>query len=66
MALMPQAELEVTAELVKSLLKEQLPGFSELPLEPVANGWENVIYRLGSEWAVRLPRREAAAQAGTP
>lgn len=62
MALMPRAELDVTAGLVKALLKEQLPRFSELPLELVANGWDNVIYRLGSEWAVRLPRREAAAQ----
>ncbi|MCZ9884470.1 aminoglycoside phosphotransferase family protein [Arthrobacter sp. B2a2-09] len=62
MALMPQAELDVTAGLVRSLLEEQLPGLSDLPLELVANGWDNVMYRLGKEWAVRLPRREAAAQ----
>ncbi|MHC6221203.1 aminoglycoside phosphotransferase family protein [Arthrobacter sp. MMS24-S77] len=62
MALMPQAELDVTAGLVRSLLKEQLPAFSDLPLKLVANGWDNVIYRLGEDWAVRLPRREAAAQ----
>lgn len=62
MALMPQAELEITAGLVRSLLEEQLPGVSHLPLELVANGWDNVMYRLGNEWAVRLPRREAAAQ----
>ncbi|MGM7778246.1 aminoglycoside phosphotransferase family protein [Arthrobacter sp. KNU-44] len=62
MALMPQAELDVTAGLVRNLLEEQLPGLSHLPLELVANGWDNVMYRLGKEWAVRLPRREAAAQ----
>ncbi|MDQ0030455.1 aminoglycoside phosphotransferase family protein [Arthrobacter bambusae] len=62
MALMPKAEQDVTAGLVRTLLKEQLPGLSDLPLELVANGWDNVIYRLGKEWAVRLPRREAAAQ----
>lgn len=62
MALMPQAELDVTEGLVRSLLEERLPGLSHLPLELVANGWDNVMYRLGEEWAVRLPRREAAAQ----
>lgn len=61
MALMPHAELDVTAALVRSLLEEQLPACSDLPLELVANGWDNVIYRLGNDWAVRLPRREAAA-----
>ncbi|MFH5877739.1 aminoglycoside phosphotransferase family protein [Arthrobacter sp. NA-172] len=62
MALMPRAELDVTAGLVRSLLKEQLPMLSGLPLKLVANGWDNVIYRLGEEWAIRLPRREPAAQ----
>ncbi|MEW1823641.1 aminoglycoside phosphotransferase family protein [Arthrobacter sp. NPDC080031] len=62
MALMPEAELDITAGLVRSLLEEQLPGLSRLPLELVANGWDNVMYRLGKRWAVRLPRREAAAQ----
>lgn len=62
MALMPQAELDVTARLVRNLLEEQLPRLSDLPLELVANGWDNVMYRLGEEWGVRLPRREAAAQ----
>jgi aminoglycoside phosphotransferase (APT) family kinase protein len=61
MALMPQAEVDVSARLVRSLLEEQLPGLSHLPLELVANGWDNVMYRLGKERAVRLPRREAAA-----
>ncbi|BAS17823.1 hypothetical protein AHiyo8_61260 [Arthrobacter sp. Hiyo8] len=55
MALMPQAELDITAGLVRSLLEDQLPGLADLPLELVANGWDNVMYRLGKEWAVRLP-----------
>ncbi|GAB3566334.1 aminoglycoside phosphotransferase family protein [Arthrobacter alkaliphilus] len=62
MALMPASELEITTGLVRGLLEDQLPGLAGLPLELVANGWDNVIYRLGTEWAVRLPRREAAAQ----
>lgn len=62
MALMPKAELNVTTGLARRLLEEQLPALSGLRLELVANGWDNVIYRLGKDWAVRLPRREAAAQ----
>ncbi|WP_423181541.1 aminoglycoside phosphotransferase family protein [Arthrobacter sp. NyZ413] len=61
MAVMPRAEVHITAALVKELLKEQAPAFSDLPLTLFANGWDNVIYRLGNEMAVRLPRREAAA-----
>ncbi|MBT8160343.1 MULTISPECIES: aminoglycoside phosphotransferase family protein [Arthrobacter] len=61
MAVMPRAEVDVTAQLVKALLKEQAPAFSDLPLTLFANGWDNVIYRLGDEMAVRMPRREAAA-----
>lgn len=62
MALMPPAELDITSGLVRSLLEDQLPGLAGHPLELVANGWDNVIYRLGTERAVRLPRREAAAR----
>ncbi|GAB3538432.1 aminoglycoside phosphotransferase family protein [Arthrobacter tecti] len=61
MANMPAAEIDITAELVQGLLDEQHPDLSGLPLTLVANGWDNAIFRLGKEFAVRLPRREAAA-----
>lgn len=31
-------------------------------LEPVAFGWDNVIFRLGDDLSVRLPRRQVAAE----
>jgi len=61
MALMPAADVEITAGLVRSLLSAQLPALAGERLELVANGWDNAVYRLGSTRAVRLPRREAAA-----
>ncbi|NJC21845.1 aminoglycoside phosphotransferase (APT) family kinase protein [Arthrobacter pigmenti] len=61
MANMPAAEIDITTELVQRLLDEQHPDLSGLPLTLVANGWDNAIFRLGKEFAVRLPRREAAA-----
>lgn len=59
---MPAAELEITADLVRRLLDAQQPDLAGLPLKLLANGWDNVVYRLGSELLVRLPRRKLAAQ----
>lgn len=58
---MPAAEVEVTVELVRTLLAEQFPDFAALPLELVANGWDNAIFRLGDRFSVRMPRRQLGA-----
>jgi len=55
-------DIEVTAELARRLLHAQHPDLAELPLELVANGWDNAMLRLGPDLAVRLPRRAAAAE----
>lgn len=48
---------------VRRLVDEQFPQWRELSLERVEpTGTDNVIYRLGGEFAVRLPKREAAAR----
>lgn len=59
---MPAAEVDVTVGLVRALLDEQHPDLAGLDLGLVANGWDNAIFRLGSDLAVRLPRRAAAAE----
>ncbi|WP_323961951.1 phosphotransferase [Arthrobacter sp. JZ12] len=59
---MPAAEVEISPSLVLRLLAEQHPDLVGLPLELVANGWDNAIFRLSSDFAVRLPRRQAAAE----
>ena len=58
---MPAAEVDVDDDLVRALLAEQHPDLAELPLTLVASGWDNVLYRLGDELSVRLPRRALAA-----
>ncbi|MGF9663568.1 aminoglycoside phosphotransferase family protein [Arthrobacter crystallopoietes] len=60
MALMPAADLEIDVPLVRRLLAEQAPDLAGLPLRLAANGWDNAMFRLGDDLAVRLPRREAA------
>lgn len=61
-----KADLDVTVGLARGLLAEQHPDLASLPLELVAEGWDNVMLRLGprddgTHLAVRLPRREVAA-----
>ena len=58
---MPAAEIDIDAGLVRRLLADQHPDLAGLPLSPVANGWDNAIFRLGDDLAVRLPRRRAGA-----
>ncbi|MEW2347107.1 phosphotransferase [Streptomyces sp. NPDC002248] len=59
---MPDAEVLFSVELVRSLLGEQHPDLADLPVEVLANGWDNLVCRLGEEFLVRLPRRAMAAE----
>ncbi|HVW88952.1 MAG TPA: aminoglycoside phosphotransferase family protein [Gaiellaceae bacterium] len=55
-------EFEIDETLVRALLAEQFPEWAELPLERAGDGTVNVIYRLGDELSVRLPRRAEREQ----
>jgi aminoglycoside phosphotransferase (APT) family kinase protein len=57
----PPAEVTIDARLVQTLLREQHPDLAHLPLRPVAEGWDNAVFRVGEDLAVRLPRRAATA-----
>ena len=57
----PAAEIDINAALVARLIEAQHPDLAG-ELAPVANGWDNVIYRLGADLCVRLPRRRVAVQ----
>lgn len=43
---------------VRSLLRDQHPDLADLELRPVDGGWDNRMWRLGDELAIRLPRSE--------
>jgi aminoglycoside phosphotransferase (APT) family kinase protein len=50
-------EIEIDADLVRSLLREQVPAWAGLPLERVPSaGTDNALFRLGKDMVVRLPR----------
>jgi aminoglycoside phosphotransferase (APT) family kinase protein len=57
----PPAEIVIDEALVERLLRAQHPDLAGQSLRFVANGWDNAIYRLGNDYAVRLPRRALAA-----
>lgn len=59
---LPPAEHEVDARLARALLAEQHPDLADLPIRPAASGWDNVMFRLGEDLALRLPRRAVAAE----
>lgn len=53
---MASASEEITSSLVRSLVMEQFPQWSELPIRPVdVQGWDNRTFRLGDRLTVRLP-----------
>ncbi len=56
----PAAEVRITDALVRELLRAQKPEFADRSLTLLASGFDNVIYRLGEEHLVRLPRRQFA------
>ncbi|MCU1354994.1 MAG: aminoglycoside phosphotransferase [Acidimicrobiales bacterium] len=53
--------VEIDERLVRALLAEQHPDLAALAVRQVAEGWDNRIFRLGVDLAVRLPRRVESA-----
>jgi aminoglycoside phosphotransferase (APT) family kinase protein len=53
-------EVRFEQDLVRGLLREQHPDLAELELREVVGGWDNQLWRLGTELAVRMPRTERA------
>jgi len=57
--------VRIDPPLVRRLVAAQFPQWAGLPVEPAGTavaGTDNVIYRLGSDLAVRLPRRPFGAE----
>ncbi|MEO1262798.1 MAG: aminoglycoside phosphotransferase family protein [Bacteroidota bacterium] len=59
---MPEAEIEININLIRTLIKTQFPDFLKYKLEFLDEGWDNAMYRLGRKYMVRVPRRKVADQ----
>ncbi|MET7987738.1 aminoglycoside phosphotransferase family protein [Streptomyces sp. NPDC005281] len=57
------ARSDITEALIRDLLREQHPDLADLPLRLGALGWDNQVWRLGDDLAVRLPWATQSADA---
>jgi len=58
----PKAEITITDQLVRKLINSQIHELDNLPLKYMDAGWDNVMYQLGDDYLIRLPRRELGAK----
>jgi aminoglycoside phosphotransferase (APT) family kinase protein len=56
----PVADHDIDEALVRTLLRDQHPDLPDSTIVLLDTGWDNVMYRLGDEYVVRLPRRKEA------
>lgn len=56
-----EAEQRIDEPLLRALLREQHPDLAGAPLERFAEGWDNVLLRIGDDWLARMPRRLQSA-----
>jgi aminoglycoside phosphotransferase (APT) family kinase protein len=52
---MSHGNITITADLVRDLLRAQHPDLADRPVRLGAKGWDNQLWRLGEDLAVRLP-----------
>lgn len=52
---MTHTEIDISAEFVRDLLRDQHPDLADRPVRLGARGWDNQLWRLGDDLAVRLP-----------
>lgn len=57
----PPADVDVSEALVRGLLAAQHPDLAGRSLRHADGGWDNEMWRLGDDLAVRAPRRQVAA-----
>ncbi len=60
---MTHVEIGITAELVRDLVRDQHPDLADRPIRLGARGWDNQLWRLGDDLAVRLPWATDSADA---
>ena len=52
-----EAEHVVGPDRAAALVAAQFPSLRGLPVEPMAEGWDNTVHVVGREWVFRFPRR---------
>ncbi|MER5385171.1 aminoglycoside phosphotransferase family protein [Streptomyces sp. NPDC002688] len=55
--------MDIAEDLIRDLLREQHPDLADRPLKLGARGWDNQVWRLGDDLAVRMPWATQSADA---
>jgi aminoglycoside phosphotransferase (APT) family kinase protein len=58
----PMAEFAADVDLARRMLQGRHPDLADREIRVVASGWDNAIFRLGDDLALRLPRRKVAVR----
>lgn len=53
----PAAEIDIDESMVHQLLLDQHPDLADETLLLIDAGWDNMMYHLGDDLVIRLPRR---------
>lgn len=54
-------EIDVPESLARNLLDQQFPEFADQPLTVLGEGWDNIAWKVGTDWVFRFPRRQLGA-----
>ena len=57
----PAADVAIGTDLARHLLERQHPDLSRRSIRLAGEGWDNAMFRLGDDLALRMPRRDSAA-----
>lgn len=57
----PPAAWVIDETLIRHLLEAQHPRLAADPIELLDTGWDHMMYRVGHEHVVRIPRRSESA-----
>jgi aminoglycoside phosphotransferase (APT) family kinase protein len=57
----PAPEVHIDADLARALLRAQHPDLAHLAVVELDSGWDNAMFAVGDELALRLPRRQLGA-----
>ncbi|MHC3458588.1 aminoglycoside phosphotransferase family protein [Streptomyces flavovirens] len=60
---MTATETDITEDLIRDLLGDQHPDLADRPVKLGARGWDNQVWRLGDDLAVRVPWATRSADA---
>lgn len=58
----PTNDISITESQLRKILDAQFPEYASFEISLLTSGWDNMLFRLGDELIIRIPRRKLGAQ----